>query len=406
MKKLRDLATLTELSHDRTVTECLDRHGQLLWVADVAARTADLAQRAYVDTIAAAVLAAAQRACPDAQDRDLLVDVLHATEPGAPATVWLSETAIGGLGIIEYLVQYYSQDPRRFWGLVESTLRPGDHEYVDTALTRLLTHLEQQPAGAAAHAIRNLRSPRSAHHADDALDSLRTAWTNLDGQPRHAAIAALSTRLLRPGSDEETDRTTLAIVHAWDDLQQRLGFEIDAQVLAYAVGTGRLPVASVRPLSVDQVFSMLWPRGSTARIQHLQHYQPYAQNAVLDRLLAAAVHDHRVPIVDVTESEWQATFRAAMVEHGAAELRAPADQGAALAQALRLVPAIGIDRVWKAHAHTAIHPHAAIPLQRIGEPGGIHIAGNGVGIHIQIAGDLHRGHGGGWNAGLGTGLHL
>ncbi len=339
----RLIPALTELSHNRTVTECLDHHGQLLWATDVATRTADLAQRAYVDTIAAAILAAAQRACPDAQDRDLIIDVLP-PEPGAAATIWLSETAIGGLGIIEQLVQYYAQDPRRFWGLVESALQPGDHEYVDVALTRLLTHLEQQPTGAAAHAIMNLRSARSARHADDALDALRRAWANLDGQPRHAAIAALSTRLLRPGSDEETDRTTLAIVRAWDDLQERLGFEVDAQVIAYAVGTGRLSVATARPPSVDQVFSMLWPRGSTARTQHLQHYQPYAPNPVLDRLLAVAVHGHRLPVIDVTAADWQTAYGAAMVEHGAVELRASADQGAALAQALRLVPVLEVDR--------------------------------------------------------------
>jgi hypothetical protein len=150
--------------------------------------------------------------------------------------------------------------------------------------------------------------------------------------------------LLRPGSDEGTDRATLAIVHAWDDLQQRLGFEIDAQIIAYAVGTGRLSVATARPPSVDQVFSMLWPRGGTARTQHLYHYQPYAPNLVLDRLLAAAVHDHRLPVVDVTAASWQTAYRAAMIEYGAVELQASADQGATLAQALRLVPILGVDR--------------------------------------------------------------
>ena len=72
----RRVSGLTALSNETAVTECLDRHGSLLWAADTAARTADLAHRTYRDTVAAALLAAALRACPDAQDRDLIADVV------------------------------------------------------------------------------------------------------------------------------------------------------------------------------------------------------------------------------------------------------------------------------------------------------------------------------------------
>ena len=95
---------------------------------------------------AAALLAAALRACPDAQDRDLIADVVPPTAQTEPATIWLTETSGGGLGLIEQLVRFYTQDPRRFWGLVDSALGPSDYEYTDAALTHLLSHVVAVPA--------------------------------------------------------------------------------------------------------------------------------------------------------------------------------------------------------------------------------------------------------------------
>ena len=322
------------------MTGCLDRHGSLLWAADTAARTADLAQRTYRDTVAAALLAARLRACPDAQDRDLIVDVVPPPAATEPATIWLTETSGGGLGLIEQLVRFYTQDPRRFWGLVDSALGPSDYEYIDAALTRLLDHVVAAPAGQAAQAMARLRGAASAREADLALQELRAAWADLDGHPRQPAVAALSARLLRPGTTRSTDVTALGVLRAWDDLQDRLGFEIDARVIAFAVGSGRLAVPGMGgPATADQVFSMLWPRGSQARTQHLQHYQPYAGPPLLDRLLAVAAHDERVNAVDVTQPDWLSRYADEIARHGAVVLTAPAGQAGALSEALRAVPA-------------------------------------------------------------------
>ena len=127
----RLVARLTELSHEPAVVAALDAAGQLLVAPDIADLTGDLAQRAYHDSLAAAILSAALRACPDAQDDDLTVDVIPS--PAGSATVWLSETSIGGLGIIEYLIRYYTEDPRRFWSIVAGAQQPNEYEHTDMA---------------------------------------------------------------------------------------------------------------------------------------------------------------------------------------------------------------------------------------------------------------------------------
>jgi ATP-dependent helicase Lhr and Lhr-like helicase len=339
---------LTDLSHDPVVVAALDRAGQLLTAPDVADRTADLARRAYHDTLAAAILAAALRACPDAQDDDLALDIIPGSGSGGSVVVWLSETSIGGLGIIEYLIRYYAADPRRFWSLVAAVQQPNEYEHTDAALSRLLLHVvKQAPHGSAAAAMGELRKARSAVDADRALSRLRSAWAGLDGPPRHSAVASLATRVMRPGSSAETDAMTLELLTEWTALEERLGFEVDARVIAYAVGSGQLKVGSGQSLDADQAFSMLWPRGSQARNHHLQYYQPYpdaARPAVLDRLLLEAAHSEDLPRIQVDSPGWEPRYQEAIAEVGAVDLVCPAADRQSLSTALSLVPAIAVDR--------------------------------------------------------------
>ncbi|MEV5412979.1 protein DpdJ [Thermopolyspora sp. NPDC052614] len=338
----RLVSALTELGHNPKVRERLDKHGELLVEPDIRDRTSTLAHRVYHETMAAALLAATQRACPDAHDRDLIADVL-ATDNDC-ATVWLSETSMGGLGVIEQLARYYSADPRRFWGLVSNALTPTDYEYVDATVTALLVEVTEHPAGAAASAVQDIRRASASHETQRALSELRAAWSKLTGPPRHAAVAALSTRLLRPGSTSATDHTALGLIKAWTALEDRLGFEIDARVLAFAVGSKRLQVPGAQQtLSSDQAFSLLWPRGAQARRQKLDHYQPYSGSPVLDRLLAVAALDERHPEISVMEEEWQERYREGITSSQVVYLVTPAENGKELAAAIRRTLAFQID---------------------------------------------------------------
>jgi hypothetical protein len=345
----RLVARLTDLSNDPTVVAALDRAGQLLIASDIADRTADLARRAYQDTFAAAILAAALRACPDARDDDLIVDVLPDTRADKPVTIWLSETTIGGLGIIEYLYGHYTEDRRRFWTLVASAQRPNEYEHTDIALTRLLRHVVQEaPHGSTATAMADLRKARSAAEGDGALRQLRSAWADLDGPVAHSALAALATRIMRPGSSTETDAMSLRLIDEWTALELRLGFEVDARVIAYAVGSGQLKVGPPgQQLSADQSFSMLWPRGAQARSYHLQHYQPYADTSrpiVLDRLLLEVAHDEQLPRVLVTSPGWEHQYQQAIADAGAVDLVCPTTDRQSLSTALARVPVLRVDR--------------------------------------------------------------
>jgi len=340
----RVTSDLLALSQHDDVVQALDEAGTLLFSAEVASATADLARRAYRDTLAAAILEAVLRSCPDAQDGDVTIDV----EVGSDGvdTVWISETSEGGLGIVEALAYRYGEDPARFWTLVATALRPNAYEYTDRRLTDLLRHVvEEEPGGELAQAMARVRAAQSAGQASEAVKDVRSAWSVREGVLRHADVAALATRLLRPGSDRTTDAAAWSLITAWDGLEDMLGIEVDARVVAYAAGSGQLSLP--RPLTSDQAFSMLWPRGDQARNHHLESYQPYRDSerpAVLDRMLVAAVHTQDMPRLDATADDWVVQHQKMLAHEREVELTLPLNQPELLRSVLLQVPLIVVDR--------------------------------------------------------------
>ncbi|MFF2818996.1 protein DpdJ [Kitasatospora cineracea] len=341
----RVVGDLQELSQQTEVCSALDELATLLLGDRIIERTAELARRAYRDTFAAAALDAVLRICPDAQDGDLTVDVM-AGNSGAPETVWITETGIGGLGLIEAVGNKYDDDSHRFWKLLDASLRPNAFEHTDHRLTRLVRHVvDEEPGGPIAQAMADLRSAKAAGAAATALEHLRHVWTLFDGPPLHSEVAALATRLLRPGSGPQTDRTARVLLAEWERIEQLVGVEVDARVVAYLAGQGLLGIPGA--MTADQVFGMLWPRGDIARNHHLHVYQPFRDNnrpAVVDRLLVAAVHSEDLPRVDLVAPDWPDRYRELMAEHGFVELYCPVANPVALRDALLKVPLIPVDR--------------------------------------------------------------
>lgn len=334
---------LTELTSNLAVVDVVEHHAVLLGHADIVEATWDLARRAYADTLAAALRQAVARMVPDAEDNDLVVDVLAGAEPDTIRVV-VSETQIGGLGLMEELRGSYARDPRRFWSAVTAAARPTEYEELDASLRRLLSEVTSDPEGPCAEAIEAIRSATSIADADAGLAELRAAWAELGPPPRHLTVSAFSTRLLRPGATPTTDRIVADLVDAWDTLESTIGAEVDARVIAYAASEGALGGAEETRLPADQIFSLLWARGSVARDQELGHWQPYQTGCLLDRALLGALVERPVVQVDVTRSTWVAEYVEAFGEAGSVDLVAANGSVDDLAAALRRTAAIPVDR--------------------------------------------------------------
>ena len=333
--------TLADLAADPLVRNVIEDHGSMLGVDDLGVDTGDLLDRVFLDTLANALLAAVSESLTDANEADLACDV-EFEEETRDYRIFVSETAIGGLGLLESLHRKYGQDPRRFWDAVARACSPTDAEEVDESMRAALTHLVT-PDSAFSTAVAEFRSAEGVAAMDKALERVRGIWTESDGPPDHLLISTFSARFMRPGSRPAIDRVMSDLATAWVDLEAKIGVEIDARTIAYHASQGNLGI-DVKSLSVDSIFSLLWLRGAQARSQRLNHWHPYRQNVVFERLMLNQAVRDGAALIDVTEPGWLDEYTRALGRDARVLLAAPYPRRADLARALREATATPIER--------------------------------------------------------------
>ncbi len=328
----RMLRTLAELSVDPTVRTVIEEHGQLLVSENLRDETGDLLDRVFLDTLANAVLAAVSESFADANEGDLVCD-MEFDQATRDYRILVSETSIGGLGLLEALHRDYVQDPRRFWEAVTRACSPTDAEEVDEAMQEALRNLVASGTDFA-KAVTEFRSAQGVAAMDKALERLREIWTETDGPPDHLLVSTFAARFLRPGSSPAIDRVVADLAAAWVDVESRLGVEVDARTLAYHAFQGNLGF-DINPLTADSAFSMLWLRGPHARAQRLDHWHPYRRDVAVERLMLDEVLHDGAAVIDVTQPGWVDAYTRGIEGDGRVILSAPYPRRAALAHALR-----------------------------------------------------------------------
>ena len=338
----RILHDLERLADDSRIRSVLEEHAELLAADDLGPQTADLRRRAFADTLAVALLDATYELIPDAQESDLVADVVFDVGDTDRFRIIVSETSIGGLGVMEGLSRSYAADPRRFWNAVGRAVGVSEADETDRSLRIALKELNRSGSHFS-NAVANYRSAMDANTLDAALAEIRDAWTEMDGPPTHLALSTFATRLLRPGSSAQIDRRVAWLVGQWSEAEANVGIEIDARTLAFFGMSGVLG-ESLAPLTLDTAFGMLWPRGYEARNQRLKHWQPYRDDVLVERLVLGRVVQDRTVAVDVTASDWLANHVAAITADGRVNLTAPYSARSQLARAIRVCLATPVER--------------------------------------------------------------
>lgn len=337
----RLLATLKELATDSTVRSAIEKHGRLLTADDPAAATGSLLDRVFADTLGAALLTAVQECVPDAQENDLAVDIeLDATH--RRFQIYLTETSIGGLGLLEALYRDYTSDPRIFWDAVGRACSATEAEEVDGAMQAMLADLVSTDSDYR-EAVTAFRDAREVSEMDAALDALVAKWTEFDGPPPHLLVSSFAARLLRPGSKKAIDEVVWKLADTWVTLEERLGVEIDARTLIHLASAGRLPFG-LGALTPDMAFSMLWLRGAAARAQRLEHWHPFRDDVLVDRMAVFGSLSEGLAVINVTKSDWREEYVEAVERDGRATLKAPYRERISISGALRDVAVTPIDR--------------------------------------------------------------
>lgn len=315
---------LAQLLIEPLVTDALHRHASLLWETPNEDWSPWLTRK-FKTTLGAAILDGIQQVCSDLDAGDLLLDVESGPRPSTATErpkgtdeIWITEKTVGGGGIIESFLVRYGEDPRRFFALVENALRPSDYEIADQQLTLLLDWLvspDETEIQSRVTAYRNASTKNHQQHAD-AFADLRKTLTKRGLYTCHSVVAAIANRLLRPGSNGDSDVLLHKMVTRWRNLETKFNVEIDPRVLAYLQsaddaidsvlqdsGDNAVEV-NRRQWRFNQLFSLLWPRGGISRNANLTTYNPFSKLPETEHDLVRLFLAGEPNRVSVQDTDW------------------------------------------------------------------------------------------------------
>jgi hypothetical protein len=288
---------LEHLLDENLVVSALRRHAPALWEAPNDDWAPWLTKK-FKTTLGAAILDGIQQVCSDLDAGDLLLDVEPGPRPVASIEkpvdteeIWITEKTVGGGGIIESFLIRYGEDPRRFFDLVENALRPSDYEIADQQLTLLLEWMVSPSESEIQDRVSAYRDAVTQNHQEhaDAFDALRATLTRRGLFTCHGVVAAIANRILRPGSNADTDTLLHRMITRWRDLEDNLDVEIDPRILAYLESADNAIDSVIqdsgdnaievnrRQWRFNTLFSLLWPRGGVSRSARLAAYNPFSQ---------------------------------------------------------------------------------------------------------------------------------
>lgn len=295
-------------------------------------------RRQILETLGEAMLQACIAAAPRQATVDTLVVDIRDDATSDVASVWISETTLGGGGVLEAFADRFVSEPRVFFAALDAALAPSDLELVDGSLREILAlSIDDAEIG---EQFTRLRATNS--HGERAI-----LWRTLSDQLvqrggidlSHSLSVSLNNRLLRAGSGPNFDRLLLDLQTHWDATQDRFGIAIGLREYAYIASrnanlsnavsaflAATLPAAAIAHVTVlSAITSLLWPRANEVRQRVLQSYNPFRKTRSTDpAVVRHLLLSRAIATIAFGESNWEARLAVAFEAQGTARLVAKA----------------------------------------------------------------------------------
>lgn len=370
-------------SADLTVLKVLCEKAKVLWESPDETWKEWLEAR-FKATLGGAVMEACRHLVPQMDMGDLVLDLDPGSRPPeiAPipegiAEIWLSETTLGGGGVIEEIIRGYQADPARFFRLVEAALNPGDFEIIDIQLSRLLEQMQHNSD--VRDAVAAVRLANCHAGLISAFEYLRNVLAQVGITLTHPVNAALQARILRPGASPVLDELLGDLIRRWNAEEARLGIEIDVRVFAFVSSRDDAVTDKLSLLGWDvddatwrfqALGGLLWPRGSQIRSRLLTANNLYSSLPTADRDLIVDILQTYKTEVSVESPDWRSRLEELLAEGKNVTLVAASDHPEALQEALLDISTAPIEL-----GYLLANPR--IETVSVGEPG------IGVRLHLE-----------------------
>jgi hypothetical protein len=263
-------------------------------------------------------------------DTEVTIDI---DESDGFIDIWITDTSVGGGGLIESLYPVYAEDPRRFWTLALGALEPHETEQAADMLRRTLTGLVDGGLGPKAEDY------RTAHDDESALKAWQALMHSISrsGIPAsHSLAVGLATRLMRPGSSAASDRAVLDALNAWEHHEGNLGFALDQRTACSLLSENRYVIDALHAATpgnpgpatggwaFNVLLDLLWPTPEELRPFALQAPMPFTARPPMSErtLLLDVLSEGNSAQIDVADQGWRAGAEARLAATGQCTLYA------------------------------------------------------------------------------------
>jgi hypothetical protein len=223
----RQRQQIRKLWDDHHVRMEMVRLEKTLWAVPDAA-FGEWVRRRYAVTLAQAMRAAVVSRQDNVAEDDLMADVLW-TGP-EEAELYLTELNSGGLGQVEQLWSRLLADPSRLLEGLEHALGHCPRCENTALVLGVLARRRLRPL---AGAFRAVRQARDLGAMETARRRLRAGLRRSGLAPTRDKVLSLMVRILRPGSNPETDSLLAQLNALWRRRERHLGISIEQRVFAY-----------------------------------------------------------------------------------------------------------------------------------------------------------------------------
>lgn len=290
--------------------------------------------RTLEQTLADAALAGVLEEVPAHAKADaLFADVQTSPDTPNTVTIWITETSLGGAGVLQAVAETIAREPRRLFRAIEAVLEPSDLEAAASALIDTV-NLVNSDADVAAAVARLRAAPSHDERARLRRDLLRKlARSGI--QVSRAFAVSLAIRLLAPGTSPATDAVVQELIRHWNHAEESLGVALEPREIALlaaehpdinrlAVGAQIFDPSMTPHERVATLWSLLWPRADAVHNASMASWNPFcSQRQSNPALVRALLLDTDGPPISMLDPGWRDLAMARLMEIGAVRIAAP-----------------------------------------------------------------------------------
>ena len=249
------------------------------------------------DTLGQVVLQACVSVLPNhAVSEDLILDIDFSQDQ--EIVYWVTETTIGGAGVIENLAQTIAEFPMRFFEGLDAAITASEMELVDDTVTEVLNLSDENDD--IAKLMNELRGCNNLTMRNAIWQNFTKKFSAMTGKYLgKAAAISLNSRLLRPGANKQLDALYLKLLNLRTSVEEASGFIIPNREFAYIASQnqdvrdgvlrylgnimGRDQASMVSMIAAIE--GLLWTRNFEVRRTELQSYNPYREATFVDPIV-------------------------------------------------------------------------------------------------------------------------